>query len=161
MLHYEAMTKIIDDKFGKEKRITGIEIGTNTGMMERALLSAFPYLFMYGIDEVDHKLDTWNEPRIKFIHSTSDDAVKLFEKDQFDFIYVDACHTYEQAKKDIVNYSRFVKQDGIIAGHDYVIDPGNMNECVRFAVDELFESDKIHFDEDLVWWVYKKDVKWL
>jgi hypothetical protein len=39
--------------------------------------------------------------------------------DYFDFVYIDADHTFQAVSKDL-HLSRFkVKKDGIIAGHDY------------------------------------------
>lgn len=162
MLHYEQMVNLIRDTYGNDRDLIGIEIGTNTGRMFSTLLSEFPKLFMFGVDIYNHFPITGNPiDRFTFYNQCSDDAAKQFTNKQVDFIYIDAEHTHEQAKKDILNYAPLVKDDGIIAGHDYVLEPGNQNEGVRFAVDELFESDKIHFGEDLTWWVFRKDVKWL
>jgi cephalosporin hydroxylase len=46
-------------------------------------------------------------------------VVDEFEDNSFDFIYIDASHTYEDTKKDIELYLPKVKKGGIIGGHDY------------------------------------------
>ena len=41
-----------------------------------------------------------------------------FEKDFFDFIFVDADHRYDSVCKDINNYVKLLKSDGFIGFHD-------------------------------------------
>lgn len=43
---------------------------------------------------------------------------KEFGGDPIDFLFIDADHTYEQAKKDFNNWSKFLSPCGIIALHD-------------------------------------------
>jgi len=58
-------------------------------------------------------------------------------KELVDFIFIDGDHTYESVRHDIDKALLHVKQNGIIAGHDYNVPafPG-----VKQAVDETFES---------------------
>jgi hypothetical protein len=51
------------------------------------------------------------------IREISDNAVTLI-KNKIDFVYIDGLHTYNQVKKDILNYIPLINQ-GFIAGHDY------------------------------------------
>jgi len=51
---------------------------------------------------------------------TSDEAVKLFHKNYFDWIYVDGCHEYPQVKRDLENYYPLVRPGGYICGDDYM-----------------------------------------
>jgi SAM-dependent methyltransferase len=61
------------------------------------------------------------ENRYKHLRETSDEAyVKLKGGlEQYDFVFIDGKHTYEQCKKDIENYGRLVKKGGVIVCHDY------------------------------------------
>jgi hypothetical protein len=52
-----------------------------------------------------------------------------------DGIFVDGCHQYEAVKKDI-EWIKFLKEDGLIAFHDYI-----GWESVRRAVDELVKPN--------------------
>jgi len=56
---------------------------------------------------------------VELIKKTSDDAINNLKDQQFDFIYIDGLHTYNQIKKDINNYKPLIKSGGFIAGHDY------------------------------------------
>jgi len=82
----------------------------------------------------------------------SDDAVSQFEDKFFDLIYIDANHSYEFVKKDIINYFPKVKDDGFIAGHDY---RGDMPWVqVKPAVDELLGTpERLYGDTS---WIFKK-----
>lgn len=51
--------------------------------------------------------------------TTSELASELLCNNLFDFIYIDACHTYEAVCKDIDLWINKVKIGGFIGGHDY------------------------------------------
>ena len=63
-----------------------------------------------------------NYAKFKF---ESDEAHKFLRLGFFDLVYIDGLHTYEQVKKDIVNYLPLIKSNGIIAGHDFEISTTN------------------------------------
>ncbi len=48
------------------------------------------------------------------------DAVKDFEDNSLDFVYIDANHEYDYVKQDITEWTKKVKPGGIVAGHDYI-----------------------------------------
>jgi hypothetical protein len=68
------------------------------------------YEFKNVIDKFDN---------IKHIKKTSDDAIKDISNETYHFIYIDGMHTYDQVKKDILNYLPLVKKNYFIGGHDY------------------------------------------
>lgn len=63
------------------------------------------------------------------------DAVKLYEDNSLDFIYIDASHEYEDVKNDILHWRPKLKDTGVISGDDYSW------EGVKKAVNEIFEKD--------------------
>jgi len=74
------------------------------------------------------------------------DAVGPLNGEKFDFIYIDGLHTYEGVKNDIMDYLPFVKEGGVIGGHDYGT-PHNHLLGVTKAVDEVFgKPDKTFKD---------------
>lgn len=88
---------------------------------------------------------------ITHIKKTSDDAVADLAGQQFDVIYIDGVHTYDQVKKDIENYRGLVKPGGFLCGHDY----NNVGHTagVYRAVNEAFgEPDATFIDTT---WVMK------
>lgn len=70
------------------------------------------------------------------------EAAKLFPDDHFDFVFIDADHTYEGVKRDIEAWRPKVKN---FMGHDYDHPdfPG-----VKRAVDEFFRVRRL---KDRVW----------
>lgn len=75
----------------------------------------------------------WN---IELICKDSYQASLTFPNNFFDLIYIDANHSYEEVKKDIINWMPKLKKTGIIAGHDY--DRG-WPGVIR-AVNEIFQN---------------------
>lgn len=57
----------------------------------------------------------------------STNSLNNYENEFFDLIYIDACHLYESAYWDIVNYFPKLKKGGIMSGHDY-------NDIAAFGV---------------------------
>lgn len=130
----------------------GIEIGTDLGYTAEYLLQKCPNLYLHCIDPYSTYTD-WNgnylndredvfqsmlnklspfAERFTIHRQTSDDAAHFFIDDQFDFVFVDGLHTYEQVLKDCRNYYSKVKKGGLFCGHDY-----NAIEGVRRAADEF------------------------
>jgi len=53
------------------------------------------------------------------IRKTSMEAVKDFEKESLDFVYIDGNHGLKYVVEDLWEWSKKVRPGGIIAGHDY------------------------------------------
>lgn len=51
-------------------------------------------------------------------HRMTSDAFFETNKEKFDFVFIDGLHTYEQARRDVVNSLRFLQPGGIITIHD-------------------------------------------
>lgn len=74
-------------------------------------------------------------------------AVK-FPNESLDFIFIDANHTYEDVKADILAYIPKVKKGGVLGGHDYCDGwPG-----VVQAVNEIFGDKKNVSEKEVSWW---------
>lgn len=71
---------------------------------------------------------------VSYFIGTSEDAARLLH-DDYDFIFLDAMHDYENVKADIDRWWPFVREGGTMAFHDYYHDnyPG-----VAQAVNERF-----------------------
>lgn len=78
--------------------------------------------------------------RVKVIRDWSHVAAEMFFNNYFDFIYIDANHSYEGCKKDLLCWGSKIKHDGILAGHDYAIGPED-RYCVKKAVDEYAKNN--------------------
>lgn len=108
-----------------------------------------PWIGSYDNNDVNSHIDfyevekTFDENTSKYsdiikIKSTSLEASIEWDK-IVDFVYIDACHTYEAVKQDIDIWLPHIKPGGLIAGHDY----GHHTNWTEFpgikkAVDEMF-----------------------
>lgn len=75
---------------------------------------------------------------IKPIRKASLEAVKDFEDDSLDFVFVDASHEYEDVKADLKAWWSKVKENGVFAGHDYIT-----HKPVNKAVNEFAETNNL------------------
>ena len=71
---------------------------------------------------------------IKIYRLDSINATDLFDNEFFDWIYIDTDHSYETTYKELNSWSSKIKQDGVIAGHDYMM--GNWLKTQRYGVVE-------------------------
>lgn len=152
----------------------GVEIGVNDGDFSDFLLSNWDCKKLYSVDpwkNYDDYSDAYNKDqkildnkylntkkrlsqfgsKSEIIRLPSVEASKLFPDNFFDFIYIDAAHEYKFVKEDIDSWLPKLKQNGIIAGHDFVPDGtyyfkmGGVSEFgVRRAVYECFDEDKVN-----------------
>jgi hypothetical protein len=173
--------RLIDILKNREHHI-GCEIGVHTGETTVALLENLPLIKEYhAVDPWESyekydgdkyrkpghkKLKTWTAVMKHFIKETSlfsdkvyihkmssVDAVKKFENEYFDWVFIDANHEYPYIKENIELWKKKVKNGGIISGHDY----GNKKwPDIKKAVDEFFYKDSLYTDlNSYVWWSIK------
>ena len=117
----------------------GVEVGVRGGGYSMVLCRDIPGLKLYGIDPyevhegyLDHtlqsSLDNFEKeareklapyPTYEFIKKYSMDAVKDFENESLDFVYIDGDHSFETVTEDISKWGKKVRKGGIISGDDY------------------------------------------
>lgn len=171
--HHQVLIDLLKNHFGN-KKITGIEIGTNYGELALDVSPAcLNILILYTIDPYQHKegnkfeaglpqetLDgirilalnnlkhLISEGRVIMLHLLSDSAYYLFN-DKVDFVWIDGDHSPEQIAKDF-KYERLVKHFGLIGGHDF----GNYEPMTEII--KLKYKDEITIGEDFTWWHIKR-----
>ena len=150
----------------------GLEIGCSEAHTSKFLLDTNPELTLYSIDPYVAYTD-WNGnvlndreeffqrvtkemavygQRFVLFRDFSDNVVDRFNDGEFDFIFIDGLHTYEQLTKDCHNYYSKVKKGGIFSGHDYQTIPGVNKAVCEFAPTK---TDKVLTTECDVWYWYK------
>lgn len=117
----------------------GAEVGVEQGRYSECLLRKIPELKLFCIDcwetykgyreEKAHKYPGYYKKALEklgpygeravMIKKYSMEAVKEFEDESLDFVYIDANHDFQNATNDIAEWSKKVKKGGIIAGHDF------------------------------------------
>lgn len=115
----------------------GAEIGVYKGEYTKFFLDAG--LKMYGIDpwrnyseyrnsRGQKRLDFLYEhtkrvlapyPNCTIVKKTTMEAINDFPDESLDFVYIDANHLLKYVIEDIYEWSKKVRQGGVIAGHDY------------------------------------------
>ena len=80
--------------------------------------------------------------RVSLIRQPSPEAASIFNNNYFDFIYIDAGHTYKAVTNDIAAWWPKLKPGGIFAGHDYWLGkPKGNNNGVQEAVVEFITTN--------------------
>lgn len=163
------------------KDIVGAEIGVYDGSHAWSLLLKLPMKKLYLIDPYlpysgnppeRHRSRVWllrakrragiiaNSKfpgKCQFIYKKSNVAVKQFEDNYLDFVYIDANHSYKSVREDIRIWHEKVRIGGIIGGHDYA---PHEPEVIK-AVDEWAKEKKVkiaflYAESKNMDWCYKK-----
>jgi hypothetical protein len=74
--------------------------------------------------------------RVKLIRKESLVACDMFENEFFDWIYIDASHTYENVMNDLNHWYPKLKKGGLFSGDDY----GSQN--IKYLNDERWKNNK-------------------
>jgi hypothetical protein len=84
--------------------------------------------------QVFHKY--WGDSRVRLIREFSKNAAQFFEDETFDFIYIDADHTYDAVTEDLEAWYPKLKVGGVLGGHDYISkeDTLKLGHSVPFGV---------------------------
>jgi len=119
----------------------GAEIGTSKGRYAKWLLLRVKGLKLYCVDpwEIYDDYVEYNNKETKetcdnffeqtkerldglnavLIRKFSMDAVKDFEDNSLDFVFIDGNHSFEYAVEDIAKWEKKVRIGGIVSGHDF------------------------------------------
>lgn len=151
----------------------GVEIGVQRGYFTRRL--AREGLKVYGVDPWlaydDYRVNKRYQekqdgiyvsaqenlkefPNCTLIRKTSMEAVKDFENNSIDFVYIDGHHGFKYVTEDIFEWSKKVRKGGVISGHDYAYSKVKKNENqpyilqVKYVIDAYTKAFRIDN-----WWV--------
>ena len=119
----------------------GAEIGVDKGRYSKWICQKVPNIKLYCIDPwnaYDEYVEQHGEAgqvvlddcykaakerlapyNVKFIKKTSMKALKDFEDESLDFVFIDGNHTYEYVAEDIAQWEKKVRKGGIVSGHDF------------------------------------------
>ena len=94
-----------------------------------------------------------NNLNVEIIKNTSLDSSKKFNNEYFDYIYIDAEHSYNAVKQDLNCWYPKLKKNGYMFGDDYHWREEDGTLSVEKAYQEFFEFNKIKH-----WCVFKSQV---
>jgi len=144
----------------------GAELGVSAGLTTQHLLSACPDLYLVGVDAWIEQPENggpetytdWNHgiherearhacgvfaDRCTLIKGWTHEVGARMAPGSLDFVWIDADHSTEACRRDILVWSRALRPDGWLLGHD-------INwPTVKAAVDDLVPGYEI--GPDVVW----------
>jgi predicted O-methyltransferase YrrM len=96
--------------------------------------------YLSNIEPVKHVINS--------IRQTSLDALKNYDDNSLDCVFIDAAHDYDNVQKDVQGWLPKIRSGGLLAGHDW--------ECeeVRRAVIDTLSTGARSIGENV--WIYKK-----
>ncbi len=167
MPHREGFLQVLKENFSENLSLCGIEIGCFKGEFARYLLENLPILRLTSIDplelsdldirgcyeDIKENTESFGK-RFRLLNLFSDEAIKILDG-QYDFVFIDGDHSYEQCRKDILNYSCLIRAGGIIAGHNYHIADNSAHPGVHTSVNEIF-GNRVKLAKDFIWYVKKE-----
>jgi len=134
----------IDTWLGSEEHID-----ENSTTFEPNLIKDKDWLYKHFIENVEPVKNIINP-----IRKSSLEAVKLYENESLDFIFIDAAHDYYNVLEDIKAWYPKVKSyTGVISGHDYSWGPE-----VKRAVHDFFDPLNLIVQEQEGCWVVIKNI---
>ena len=89
----------------------------------------------------------------------SQDVLKKFPDNYFDWVYLDSSHLYKQTLDELELLKAKVKDNGIISGHDWQPDPQKNHHGLYKAVNKFLEKNPyeiIYLDQSTQWAIKRK-----
>lgn len=157
------MIQSLESKIGPLNNKVMVEIGSYVGDSAKIFAKHFglvicidPFVDWYDenddtcyfarMADVEKQFDfqTKDFPNIVKLKLTSDDAAEFARENNIsgiDFVYIDGLHTYDQVKKDILNFAPFLSETQTIGGHDYHTNWSGVKNAIDETIgnpDEVF-----------------------
>ena len=110
----------------------------------------YNYIRNSDMNKTINRLKKFGADRYNLVKKYTTEAALIYPDNYFDFIYLDASHTYESARRDIQMWWPKLKQGGIFAGDDYIIgnyEPAGYRFGVKDAVDEFASIYNLRVNE--------------
>ena len=112
---------------------------TDNGQAERSFDKMVTGLRMQrGGDKFKNADD--GSPRYLMLQNSTLEAAKMFPDEYFDWLYLDATHTYAEAKQDLAAWYPKVRFGGLVSGHDYQFQHQAIGDGYTFGVKDAVDE---------------------
>ena len=103
-------------------------------------------------------IEKYSNNKVKIYKGYSKNILNTFQDNYFDFIYIDADHSYESVRKDLDISLKKTKVGGIISGHDYIKEnfSGVYRAVNEFCIENNLKIDFITNDKCPTYGIIKK-----
>jgi len=129
------------DLFHELNYKVGVELGVAKGEYSEIICKANPQAKLYSIDpytteayepgtnitrqtmfddDYEFAVNRLKPYNCEVVRKTSEEALKDFEDNSLDFVYIDANHDFYNFTFDLHFWLKKVREGGIMSGHDYV-----------------------------------------
>jgi hypothetical protein len=162
-LEFSPRPSTIHLLINKGTGLVGVELGVDKGYNAFSLYTLLQPKELYLVDCWDNFIDYDSGeiigeaqyqtalsilktlPNIHIIRKKSSEAVKQFEDNSLDFVYIDAGHQYEMVRQDLELWYQKVKNGGFFCGHDFDINAGSggVVKALHEFVDKIQKNAKI------------------
>lgn len=116
-------------------KLVGIDPFEDTRSYEAKFATTYPERFKQNLAKSGAK------SRVELIQGFSQLEMRKMENDQFDIIYIDGAHEFEDALEDVILAWRLLKKGGIL-----IIDDFKDIVAVRFAGRVFYQAFQDHFE---------------
>jgi len=90
--------------------------------------------------------------QVKLHESDSSVAIRKFPDEYFDFIYIDADHTYPGVQRDIQAATTKIKQDGFLLFNDYTY--WSPCECINYGVVQAVNELCVNENWEMIYYAF-------
>jgi hypothetical protein len=137
----------------------GAEVGVQEGLFSRLILQLCEPKELHLIDfDLTHFLiekkfrSEIDSGQVKLHESDSSLAISKFPDAYFDFIYIDADHTYQGVHRDIQAAKTKIKEDGFLLFNDYTYwSPG---ECINYGVVQAVNELCVNENWEMIYFAF-------
>ncbi len=149
----------------------GVEIGVDRGYFSREILNRTKLSRLYSVDvwmkddiffEAHAKLKNFSG-RSVLMRSSSMICSQSFPHNFFDFVHIDADHSFEKVSKDLEYWWPKLKTGGIMSGHDYMpewnSEPFGVIEAVNNFVQKHSQKLFVVGTNWKSWYFFKTGIK--
>lgn len=153
--NHQIIASSVLDLFNSKKNLVGVELGVKFGKLSESFLTIDSSLKMYSVDlwgfhpsiSEEHRHEENYKEAVKrlapfgersvIIRELTSDAARMFPDSFFDFVYIDATHSYEAVDNDIKLWRGKIKPDGFLCGHDYCAGWESVIEAVNCHITDF------------------------